>query len=273
MNPVDKWAAAIQSANGTNSGNIAQNYARTGSFDASPAQITGNQAQSQATIDNIKQQNAQNVAKVQAQKAQDASDPSKAQMTLLPNNQGYAFYNGAGQRININDFSLLTGKTPAQILSNSPNPEDQKFVEDYSTLQAFTNAWVNGDKKTLSQLRAADPQKYNSIISTYKSPADMVKAFTQHWSDYYGTQGNQTASTPSFGPQNLNQPSSSQAAQLATTSLGQVLTPMTKTQAPPAPNFLQKINPFSSQNQAVNSYQDYLKQNPWYAYQSSLAGS
>lgn len=265
MDNFDQWMQNITSSSGADSGNIYQNYARTGTVNNTPAAVAGNVAGANAKIDEIKQQNEDA-----------AKDPGKARMVLLPNNQGYAFYDGTGKQISINDFSLITGKRPDQLLADSPNPKDQKFVQDYRTLMAFTSAWVNGDKDTLSKLKAADPQHFNSLVSTYKSPSDVINAFTQHWSDYYSpnpSAGNQSFTTGGFAPNPALNPVGGKAlSALEGGTLQQVMNP--KTPAAPRPlTFLEKLNPFSGQKDAINRYKTSLQSDPWAAYQSALSGN
>lgn len=244
--------------------NIYQNYATAlnGNVLRQQNDVAAPVAGANAKIDAVAQSNAAA-----------ASDPSKAQMKLLPNNQGYAFYDGTGKRISINDFSLLTGKRPDEILADSPNPVDQKFVQDYKTLTAFTGAWVNGDKDTLAKMREADPQTYNNLIANYKSPGDVIGAFTKHWSNYYAPGGGeQTSATPSFAPRALNSPDKKTAQGLESLPLSSVLTPMNGNTPPPKPNFVENLAPWSGTKKKYNAYQDYLKSNPWFAYQSALTG-
>lgn len=277
MDPYAQFQAAINASNGVQPGNIAGNYAVSQSTKSSdPAQFAGGTAVVQSQNDKIAADNAKQAAAEDLQRKQDALDPGKAKQVLLPNGQGYAFYDGTGQPMNINNYSLLTGKTPAELLADSPSPKDQKFVADYTALQKFTNAWVNGDTKTLQQFRQADPKKYNQIVSTYKTPADMVKAFTQHWSDYYGSSaGAQGASTPTSDITTQVTPtldkSSPFATSLASTNLSQVLAP-NPTEQKPTQSVLGGIFHVGKEHAAVNAYNKTLQSNPWYAYQQSLYG-
>lgn len=231
-----------------------------------PNKYASGVAQAKGRIADIQQSNADAAANA-------AKDASKAQMVLLPNNGGYAFYDGTGKRISINDFSMLTGKRPDEILGNSPNPVDQKFVQDYKTLTAFTNAWVNGDKQTLAKMREADPKTFNTLISNYKSPGEVIKGFTDHWSSYYSPNGQtQNSATPAFAPQAINSPDKTITGPLESAPLSSVLTPMGNNAPPPKPNFLENLDPFSGTKKKYNDYQGYLKSNPWFAYQSALNG-
>lgn len=281
MDPnFQQFQSAITAGNGTGGDDIYKNYAASqSSVDQSGAGTAGKTASAQANADSIAQANAQAIAAANAQRTQDAADPSKAQMRELPNNGGFAFYDGTGKQININQYSLMTGKTPAQLLANSPNPKDQKFVEDYNTAQALSNAWVNGDTKTLDAMRAADPKKFNQIISTYKTPAAMIQAFTKHWSDYYnptGTTSNQESpNTSAFAPQQVVDQSTQQKKQqnLAPPTLAQTLTPETikKPTWGIGGSILSHI-PGTSENKATSTYNSEVQANPWYVYNKNLFG-
>lgn len=257
----EEFAKNLSAANDLGSSNIYQNYARAGRINMSPNAVAGGKARAEVTVDAAKKEN-------------EAKKKANARAVLLPNNEGYAFLDGDGNRIGINQFSMLTGQRPDQILKDSPAPKDQKFVQDYNTMTTFTNAWVNGDQETLAKMRAADPEKFNQLISNYKSPGEVVKAFTDYWSDYYRPgEPKQDSATPSFSPRPTQQPIDEQTANvLASSSLDQILTPMTNMQPPRPLQGFEKVNPFAGQRDALNRYQDYLKQNPWFTYQNSLMG-
>lgn len=256
--------------------NIYANYATALHGDPSdPNQFAGNVAQAKGKIDDIVQSNAAT-----------ADDPSKAKQVLLPNNQGYAFYDGAGKQISINDYSLLTGKRPDELLADSASPKDQKFVQDYKTLMEFTSAWVNGDKDTLTKLKASDPDQFNNLVKNYKSPSDVINAFTQHWSDYYNPAPNansQSTSSSNFAPSaNLNIPGSKNLGVLDQTPLSSVLSG--NSPAPVAEPTVKAhiwdklLNPgryhqAQQQTQQFQKYQTALSSNPWAAYQGTLAGN
>ena len=280
----DEFAKAIQSANGTGS-DIYRNFSAS-KINASPAASAGKKAAVQANVDE-----QQRVAGIDAKNKKDqldqkfendAKDPSKAQMVMRSDHSGYDFFDGAGKPMNINSFSLLTGKRPDELLADSSNPRDQKFVQDYKTMRDLSNAWVNGDNQTLAKYRAADPQKFNEIVTQYKSPQDMVQGFMNHYSDYYSTTQNaQTADTPSFSPSNLYDPSQlskPDQQRLGGATLAQTTAPVTI--APPTapggiPGFIQEhADPLglSQYQQHKKSYEDYIKSNPWAWYNSQLMG-
>lgn len=300
MDEWEKYAQAIAGSSGINSDNIYQNYANAGVINASPAQFAGRKAAIQA--DNEERARKENLAIEQARKKQEEDfenskkDPSKAYMELGEDGR-YRYYNGAGEMLNINEFSLLTGKRPDEILADSENPADQKFVSDYTTMKQFANAWVNGDNETLQKFREADPEKYNQLISTYKTPAEMVKGFRDYYSDYYGKNagaGNQdSAARFSMSSQaGIGDDAKGKAlkAAVGASPLEQTLAPISYNEKPSQPNFLQNLfhgaaeyGPGaivgggtlwgkSDEQKAWEDYQDRLKSNPWMQYNNYLRG-
>lgn len=273
----DEWAKQIAGAGGYNSGNIYQNYARSAGPNMTASANAGREAGAKADIEAEQQRRAQAAAEAEAKKIIDEDDPSKAQMVMRPNGEGYDFYNGAGKKIGINEFSLIVGKKPAEILADSDNPRDQRFVQDYKTISALSNAWVNGDQETLSKFREADPKKFNELISKYKTPGDMMKGFTQFYSDYYGsTQDKNQIGNQPFGLQQKSGADKKTAKALAGTSLQQVMQPSPKN--PPAfspglKGVLEKapvLNRFTGQRDARRRFNDEINSNPWLRYQNDI---
>lgn len=284
----DEWAKAIQESAGLNSGNIYQNYANAGVINASPAQFAGRKAAVQADIDETARRESQAAARakkdLEAQVEKDRLDPGKAQMIMRADRSGYDFFNGVGEKININEFSLLTGKRPDELLADSDNPRDQKFVSDYNTMKTMANAWVNGDNETLTKFRQSDPEKFNELVTKYKSPQEMVRGFMDYYSDYYGsTTVINTADSPRFsgrepregdkvygpgGAISLEDPS---GRPLGTTTLEQTLSTLPEARPDPG-NWWDRNNPFSGRKDAIRRWEEQNRNNPWAQYYSSLIG-
>jgi len=285
----DEFAKNILGANKGDSGNIYQNYAASG-MDASSAKYAGNQASAQASIDEQERQQAAERAKAAAAMAAEADanakDPNKATMEMKPDHSGYFFRDGMGKELNINQFSLLTGKRPDELLADSDNPRDQKFVQDYKTMKDISSAWVNGDTATLQKYRAADPDKFNTLVSQYKKPADMVQGFMKYYSDYYGdTTGKTTANSAAFSPGNVTGPSKPEQKLLAPTSLSQTLAPRPATPAIPysgTANLGQRLtgiaeripglNLLTGRQDELNRQKKKLAANPWSTYRNTMMG-
>lgn len=288
MDEWEKFAQAIRGSSGINSGNIYQNYANAGVINASPAQFVGKQKAIQAGIEETQRKESQAIAEKQKdlerQRELDAKDPNKAMMKIREDGVGYDFFDGTGKQININDFSMLTGKRPDELLADSNNPRDQQFVADYNAMRNISNAWVNGDTETLAAYRQADPEKFNELVSKYKSPAEMVSAFTEFYQDYYGpgesqdrprfSPGDPRSGENVYGPDRsitLMDPNNSKRA-LGAPTLQQTLAPNAAGEAPRDLNWFEKINPFSGMKDEKKRYEERLKQNPWMAYHNALYG-
>lgn len=289
----DEFAKNIVAAQG--GGNMYDKY-NAFKIDASPAQFAGKHAAIQANNDDIARANAKAQADAEAaQAAKRAEDDQKAVMRLKPDGHGYDFFTGTGKPININQFSMMTGKRPDEILANSDDPRDQKFVNDYKTMSQFAGAWINGDNKTLQKLREADPKKFNDLIKTYKSPRDMVDGFTSYYSDYYGgTQGKQDKAQPFSYSKNPTGPANDPtgkaiANRIAGSPLSQTLSPLNNLPGPGKPGGEGNIltdnifthNPISNMIPGTfgNKIEDFNarrkkeeESNPWYAYHNYLMG-
>lgn len=284
----DEWAKNILAANGGNSGNIYASY-NASKVNASPASATGRKAAVQANIDETQRQEAaayeQKKSAIEQDKKDAATNPGKARMVMRADRSGYDYYDGAGNPMNINQFSLLTGKRPDEILADSDNPRDQKFVQDYKVMRDLSNAWVNGDKDTLAKYRASDPQKFNQLISQYKKPQDMVRGFMDYYTDYYGNTQGKNQNTPVFSPQNLTTPDKPTALRLGGATLDQTLTP-TNTPKPqdfgPVGNLITSAANYGPtalvgrgtlwgpEVDARTRWEEERKRNPWAWYNSQL---
>ena len=127
---------------------------------------------------------SQQAAAQERQKLEDKYNPSKARM-VPKDDGGYDFYDGAGEKINVFNFSQLTGARPDDILKDSYNPRDQQFVQEYGVLRQFTSAMANNDNEMLSKMRAADPDKFNELTTQYQKPAELISAFKDRYSEYF----------------------------------------------------------------------------------------
>lgn len=94
---------------------------------------------------------------------------------------GFAFFDENGNEISAKQFAELTGNTTTDILSDSENPIDIQYLNDYKNLQDFMNAATTGDRDTLD----AYYQQNNNLRSL--SPADVIKQFRQAYPTVYGT--------------------------------------------------------------------------------------
>lgn len=281
----DEWANNIAAANGLNSGNIYQNFARAGKGDASGASSAAPKAVIKAQIDDTQRREAaaaaEATAKLAAQREADAKDPGKATMQLRKDHQGYDFFDGTGKNITINDFSLLTGRKPDQILANSDSAYDQKFVSDYKTMRDLSSAWINGDAATLAKYRENDPKKFNELVSTYKSPQDMVQGFMKYYNNYYGGEANTNSNASRFSPGEQAPVAPAALAAVpnpkdpktpfGATDITGVTTPVGANRPGPG-SYWDQHNPFSGRKSAIRDWDKKHAADPWAMYYDSLMG-
>ena len=289
MDQWEQYAQNIRSANAAIGGpqNMYQTYADAGVINASPAQFAGGQAAIQARNEEVAARQQEQAAAIKEQMNSLSNDPDKAYMKLGEDGR-YRYYRGDGSQININQFSLMTGKRPDELLADSENPADQKFVRDYQTMKAFTDAWVNGDNDTLKRFRASDPKRYEQLIRKYKTPGDMVKAFREYYTDYYGNTSGANAGTGQrftssnfnpkfdFNPGKDDPQGKAVAALMANSNLGDTMN-VNLPKAPVRENWYDPFVPFAqfvpgTYRRKQWEYEQAQKSNPWLAYNKYLGG-
>lgn len=156
------------------------------------AQGLGVAAGYQAQADqNAQQAAAQQKAaelKDKAQQLKDMQDPNKFQK-VRKDDGGFDFYDPLGNKIGIQQFSQVTGKSPKDVLKDSENSLDVQYLQDYKTMQEIANAYANNDKDTLDEIaaRGDDPNFFKG-----KTGADILNMFKSNYSHVYG-QGNDTS--------------------------------------------------------------------------------
>ena len=120
-------------------------------------------------------------SKQRANEIQDMMDPGKYQQK--DNGKGgYDFYNPKGEKITIDEYSRVTGQNRAKILSDSQDPMDIQFRNDYNNLQDLLQAVVNGDKETVNSYA-----KQNGIDIARMKPAELINRFKAYYPGYFTT--------------------------------------------------------------------------------------
>lgn len=150
-------------------------------------QLPQSNAAVQGTANNVSVQLAnQNRA---AQEASSLNDPSKYQQ-VPKSDGGYEFIDPSGKGISAFAYARATGKSPDKILSQSQNPIDIGFVQDYKNLQEFINDMVNNDKEKIDIALKANPE-----LGKYKKDIPgLIDRFKQHYPTVFG--GNQNGNQP-----------------------------------------------------------------------------
>jgi len=180
---LKKFAAAIRDGVGAITGpspdSITSNYltssARKGLSESSVGglgQIAGTQADIIA-----KQEEQARQAKIDSLK--DQLDPSKYQKVRKADG-GFDFLDPSGQKIDINTYAQRTGERRADILKDSENPIDQQYVNDFVNANDLMQAVYNGDKQTVSDIVAQNPDLKD------KKPEDYLKELILKYPHLYG---------------------------------------------------------------------------------------
>lgn len=93
---------------------------------------------------------------------------------------GYGFFDSEGNEISAYEYARATGKSALDVLSDSENPIDIGFREDYQNLQEFLQAAVNKDTQALEEFYSLQPSLRNM------APADVLKRFKAAYPTVYG---------------------------------------------------------------------------------------
>lgn len=130
-----------------------------------------------------------------ARREQEMQDPRNYQIVRTPTG-GMRFIDPSGNEVTVRDYARVSGQTPAEVLEQSQDPQDQQFVEDYKNMQTTINALYNEDAGALQQMQSRDPEGF-SVLQDYTNQhgnlsdaADaMMEDFMNYYGDYYGREG------------------------------------------------------------------------------------
>jgi hypothetical protein len=154
--------------------------------------LNGVQAQTDENAQRLAMQEKADEVKAKAQQLKDLQDKNKYEK-VRKDDGGFDFYNPLGQKIDIHQFSQVTGKSVADVLKDSENNLDLQFQQDYKTMQDIANAYANGDKEFLDKLAEDSGDK---AFFKGKTAADVMKLFRQGYPTIYGQQGQGTNVRP-----------------------------------------------------------------------------
>lgn len=180
-----------------------------------------------------------------AQKYQNTLNISNQQAELSPSgytiskssNGGVNITNVYGQPVSLGTYVNLTGANPADVLKDSTNPSDVKFVTAYNNLQTYIQDQIaakNGDAQAqaeIQQYQNANPGLANMELG------QLQQAFTNQYGSYLGmpqSNTNTLSQTPGLTPtlSSTNNPAALSAFEnpmYASLPGGQSATPQTYT--------------------------------------------
>lgn len=123
---------------------------------------------------------AERARQEQMQKLQDKMDPNKYQQ-IRKDDGGFEFRDPDGNLIDVSQYSKITGKSRAEILSKSENPLDLQYLNDYSNMQGVIQAINDGDNAKLKTYL-----RDNKNIDPNSKPEDIMKELIKKYPHIYG---------------------------------------------------------------------------------------
>lgn len=126
---------------------------------------------------------------VTAQKAPKKSDYKKVKRE----DGGFGFYDPNGNEISAQDYAVAIGAKPSEVLTDSENPIDIGYLEDYRNLQEYMEAKFNSKSneklaKKAKQIEESVKKSFNVDISTM-NPSALIDRFKQQYPTVYGSKG------------------------------------------------------------------------------------
>lgn len=174
---VNKYYAPETNLFNTQTASAAPNY------NTDVADVNRKRAEEEAKANQI------DALKAQAQAIQDQNDPSKYQQVPTKDG-GYKFYDPSGKEISAFDYARVTGQSPDKVLSQSLNPIDIGFTQDYKQLQDYLNAKANSKNDANSAQVAKnieDIVKKNQGVNLAKMNInDVIDRFKQAYPTVFG---------------------------------------------------------------------------------------
>lgn len=149
-------------------------------------------------------ENSQRNLQLQIEHAKDKLDPSKYKTVADSNGGPTKIYDSLGNETDAGTYAKLTGDSAANLLKNSTNPQEQKFVQDYKNYETFMQSLIgskSGDKQ--AQITYNDFLKNNPGLSNL-TPEQVRQVFMNQYGQYFGAgQGGQaTQGVNDFAPTN-----------------------------------------------------------------------
>lgn len=130
-------------------------------------------------IGDVNEQNRRASVQNRVDQISDMFDPNKY-VKKRKEDGGFDFYDPTGKQIDIATFAKFTGKRRADILSDSENPLDLKYLRDYQDTLDVIDAINSGDTARIQEYAAAQPALRGM------TPDDLLKRLMQQYPHMYG---------------------------------------------------------------------------------------
>ena len=173
--------SGIQGANTATQGvsQTVSDFARSANVDVLNRGFGGLGAVAQKAADE-EEKAAEAARQAQMQAIQDKLNPAKYRAAKDREDGGYSFYDPDGNQIGIDRYAAVTGRNPAEILSDSDNPFDLQFVNDYKNTRQVIEAAQNGDTDTLDTFKAS-----NGDVGKM-TPEELMRQLIKKYPHIYG---------------------------------------------------------------------------------------
>lgn len=135
--------------------------AMRGSFRASALERPG-KAQEVAANEQAKrdEEASREAFRKKQQQLADMLDPGKYEKRRKDDG-GFAFFDPTGKEIDIDTYAKRTGLRRVDILSDSENPVDLQFIDDYTMMNELNQAAWRNDAATLSEFKSMYPSLFS----------------------------------------------------------------------------------------------------------------
>lgn len=147
---------------------------------ARPGRAQGVAAQQQADDEEKRRQAA---AQARINEIKDQMDPSKYQRVRKADG-GFDFFDPSGKPINVETYARRTGQRRVDVLSDSENPLDLQFVDDYKKMNDLNQAVWSNDTATLSEYQSIFPDLFAGGKSP--TPEELNKKLLEKYPHMFG---------------------------------------------------------------------------------------
>jgi hypothetical protein len=128
---------------------------------------------------------------VKQREAAASAKKSKAKYRRIKRSDGgFGFYDPDGNEISAHDYAAATDSTPSQVLSDSENPIDIGYQQDYKNLQEYINNKLNAkhDQEANDAAVATEQQvkKAYGVDLGKLTPSQLIDKFKEQYPTIYG---------------------------------------------------------------------------------------
>lgn len=163
---------------------LSQMYATNFSTPISEAQTSAQANQDQVSVENAKRAAAESQARAAA-----FADKNKYTVQERPDG-GFGFYGPDGKEVTAAQYANNTGQKLTEVLKDSRNPIDVRYVQDQQNLtkylQAKASSGYDKGQSAIAKQIENDVQKAYGINLGQTNPGQIIQAMQQNYPTIYG---------------------------------------------------------------------------------------